>query len=52
MNQQKTKIGELDVVVVPAEGKPRAAAVLCHGFGAPGTDLVSLAEQFRAADEN
>ncbi|MFH5805900.1 alpha/beta hydrolase [Alienimonas sp. DA493] len=36
--------------VGPPPGEPvKAAAVLCHGFGAPGTDLVGLAaELFRA----
>ena len=32
--------------VAEREGEEvRAAAVLCHGFGAPGTDLVGLAEE-------
>jgi phospholipase/carboxylesterase len=32
------------------DGPPRHAVVLCHGYGAPGDDLVSLAPQvFRAA---
>lgn len=30
-------------------GPPRSAAVFCHGFGAPGTDLVPIAEEMIAA---
>ena len=39
--------GDLEVVTVgPPAGTPvEAAAVLFHGFGAPGTDLVSLGEE-------
>jgi len=39
--------GELDcTVVAPAGGRtPEFAVVLCHGFGAPGTDLVGLAQE-------
>ena len=43
---QRERIGELDCVVVGAnsdEAPPAAVAVFCHGFGAPGTDLVPLA---------
>ena len=29
---------------------PRQVVVICHGFGAPGTDLVSLAEELFAAN--
>src|SRR5947209_296140 len=29
---------------LPAGQKPRLAVVLCHGYGAPATDLVSLAQ--------
>lgn len=47
---QKTteKIGDLDCVVVkgPSCETPKAVVVLCHGFGAPSTDLVSLAREF------
>ncbi len=50
MNLQKMEIAGLRIATVPAEGKPRGAAILCHGFGAPGDDLVSLASQFRSAE--
>ncbi|MEX0727885.1 MAG: hypothetical protein WD065_16535, partial [Planctomycetaceae bacterium] len=33
-----------------AGAPPRQAVVLCHGFGAPGTDLVPLAEELFAAN--
>jgi phospholipase/carboxylesterase len=39
-----TRLGSLDVeVVAPLTGSPKGAVVLCHGFGAPGDDLVPLA---------
>ena len=34
----------------PADVPPRVAVVLCHGFGAPGTDLVGLAEPLLRID--
>lgn len=42
----REEIGGLNCVVVgPSDGQnPDAVAVLCHGFGAPGTDLVPLGE--------
>ncbi len=46
-----TKLGELDCQVVDgvAEGaSPELAVVLCHGFGAPATDLVTLAPELVA----
>ena len=30
--------------------KPRAAVVLLHGFGVPGTDLISIADQIIAPE--
>lgn len=37
--------GGLEVVTVQqTRGAPTGVVVLCHGFGAPGTDLVGLAE--------
>ena len=45
MNRVVTKLGPLQCTVVDAleEGQePTALAVLCHGYGAPGTDLVPL----------
>jgi phospholipase/carboxylesterase len=38
--------GTLDgVLIAPRNGTPSALVTLCHGFGAPGTDLVSLVEE-------
>ena len=36
------KIGELDCTFVNEKTKPKAVVILCHGFGAPGTDLVPV----------
>ncbi|NMO22622.1 phospholipase [Pyxidicoccus fallax] len=48
-----TRLGELDCNVVDAlaEGEaPQLAVVLCHGFGAPATDLVYLAPELMSLD--
>jgi phospholipase/carboxylesterase len=48
MRRVSTKLGELDCQVVDAvaEGaSPELAVVLCHGYGAPATDLVPLARE-------
>jgi len=38
--------GDLDgILIAPRTGIPSALVTLCHGFGAPGTDLVSLTEE-------
>ncbi|HET6323251.1 MAG TPA: hypothetical protein VFG04_01020 [Planctomycetaceae bacterium] len=46
----RRKFGDLDcTLIVPAGGKkPRFCVVLCHGFGAPGTDLVPLGQELAA----
>jgi phospholipase/carboxylesterase len=47
MHTTTIEMGELTVRVVddlPPGAAPKAAAIICHGFGAPGTDLVSLAD--------
>jgi phospholipase/carboxylesterase len=53
MEIEKAEWGGLKTVVVHAlpAGKPRLAVVLCHGYGAPGTDLVGLAEPLLAEPE-
>jgi len=33
------------VLIAPRKAPPSAIVTLCHGFGAPGTDLVPLAEE-------
>jgi len=38
------------VTVQLARGAPTGVVVLCHGFGAPGTDLVGLAEALAQLD--
>ncbi len=43
----RSRLASLDVHLVPPSSKPTCAVVLCHGFGAPGDDLVSLAEPIR-----
>jgi len=54
MTTKEQKFGSLRCHVVDClDGRsPKLIVVLCHGFGAPGTDLVGLAEPFlNAADE-
>ncbi|MFO0597223.1 MAG: phospholipase [Myxococcaceae bacterium] len=42
--QLHTHMGGLEVEIFQqSAGAPRAAVILCHGFGAPGDDLVGLA---------
>lgn len=39
----RPQLGDLNAVLVtPAKAVPKYLLVLCHGFGAPGTDLVNL----------
>jgi phospholipase/carboxylesterase len=52
MNASKVKVGELDVTLVKGTDKPKAAVILCHGFGAGGDDLVSIAEEMVKVDAN
>jgi phospholipase/carboxylesterase len=52
MHTQKATYGDLTSFVVhdlAAGEKPMLAVVLCHGYGAPGTDLVGLAEALLSA---
>jgi phospholipase/carboxylesterase len=47
----KSKIGELDCIIATASNQhPAAAVILCHGFGAPGTDLVPVANEMIATN--
>ena len=54
MAMERRKIGELDCAVVSGPGckdHVQVVTVLCHGFGAPGEDLVPCApELFNASD--
>jgi phospholipase/carboxylesterase len=47
MEITREKIGQLDCVLVqhPTMIEPEAIVVLCHGFGAPGQDLVPIAAE-------
>jgi phospholipase/carboxylesterase len=48
MNSQRVTWGGLKCWVVhnlPEGKQPSLVAILCHGFGAPGTDLVPLADE-------
>ena len=48
MRRVSTKLGELDCQVVNAlapGSTPELAVILCHGYGAPATDLVPLAAE-------
>ena len=52
MPPRRLKVGSLNCVVVEpvaAELPPERVIVLCHGFGAPGTDLVGLAPAIQNA---
>lgn len=43
MKRLRTRFGELEATVFePEQGGARAQLVLCHGYGAPGTDLVPV----------
>ncbi|MCA8998058.1 MAG: hypothetical protein KDA80_13765 [Planctomycetaceae bacterium] len=39
---QERRLGDLNCRIVIPDETPKLAAVLCHGFGAPGDDLVPL----------
>lgn len=45
MKQSTTQLGQLTCTIVDAaDDQPELVVVLCHGFGAPGTDLVTLGQ--------
>ncbi len=48
MHHETLTLGELTCRVIgpPESQPPEAVVLLCHGFGAPGTDLVPLADEF------
>lgn len=45
MKRIRTKFGELEATVFEPEGGAKLQCVLCHGYGAPGTDLVPVAAE-------
>lgn len=47
MQPQVTRFGSLDSYVLDGGESPSALVVLCHGFGAPGSDLVGVADAWR-----
>lgn len=54
MRRYLTKLGDLSTVVVDdlaGDTKPRLAVILCHGFGAPGTDLVDVGGEMLALSD-
>lgn len=53
MHQELANLGGLSCQIVdrlPDQTQPGLVVVLCHGFGAPGTDLVPLADELFAID--
>ena len=50
MNSSKLTIGKLSVTLVTGTDKPKGAVILCHGFGAGGDDLVSIANEMVKSD--
>ena len=44
MNRTDRKIGSLECVIIDGGQSPTIPVVLCHGFGAPGDDLVPIGE--------
>ncbi|NND97701.1 MAG: lysophospholipase [Pirellulaceae bacterium] len=42
INPLQTRYGSLDCIVVDGGETPDVAVVLCHGYGAPGSDLAGL----------
>jgi phospholipase/carboxylesterase len=45
LRHRTLRTGELTTHVLDATDTPRSLVVFCHGFGAPGTDLVPLAQE-------
>ena len=53
MQYTERKIGDLTCTIADADStsaRPKALFIVCHGFGAPGTDLVPLAEEIYHAN--
>lgn len=48
MKRTTQQLGHLNCTIIDStsDAAPDLVVVLCHGFGAPGTDLVSLAAEF------
>ncbi|MGV3483597.1 MAG: lysophospholipase, partial [Planctomycetaceae bacterium] len=41
---RRRRYGKLDALVVESDQGPKIPVVLCHGYGAPGDDLVANVE--------
>jgi phospholipase/carboxylesterase len=48
MNKQRIQIGELEATLIGQHESPKSIVVLCHGYGAPGDDLVGIGESILA----
>ncbi len=46
LKPRRKTYGSLDCIVVDGGDAPSILAVLCHGYGAPGTDLASLSMEW------
>ena len=46
------RLAELDCHIEQEDAAPRLAVVLCHGYGAPATDLVPIGAELRRTDSN
>ncbi|MCG8650903.1 MAG: lysophospholipase [Pirellulales bacterium] len=46
INARSARYGSINCVVVDSAPDPAVAAVMCHGYGASGTDLVGLAAEW------
>ena len=44
-NLERQRISQLDAHVITSNQVPRTVAIFCHGFGAPGDDLVPVGAQ-------
>lgn len=47
---RQRRLAELDCEIVPENESPRLAVILCHGFGAPGNDLVPIGGELQRTD--
>ena len=50
MKLETRRVGALQARVLDAGGAPTHLVILCHGFGAPGTDLVGLGAEWLAGE--
>ena len=54
MNSNVEEFSGLKCIVIdalPTDTKPTGIVVLCHGFGAPGSDLAGLAPELLSYDD-